>query len=214
MAEEFPGLDLAGATFEPLGDEKATSETPDDSAPKRTRRQRSDAGVPRGSRSTGTTTTRKATTATVQKNIEDLFAKIAIAAAFTSPTASAVLMERGEATSAALIAIAQNHPRMMAALTKASQVGPASDLLQTLVMFGLALQVDTGRLPVEHPLANVTGVTNLYKRTHPVESDESGNGHFTRFTPPPGFGSASPITDPGHPLYSFTAGMSAANLNG
>src|SRR5438093_51010 len=126
MAEEFPGLDLSSATFESVGDEKDTTETVDDAPKPRTRRQRSDAGISRGSRAKGTTT-RRASTATVQKNIEDLFAKVAIAAAFTSPTAAAVLMERGEATSAALIAIAQNHPRMMAALSKASQVGPASD---------------------------------------------------------------------------------------
>lgn len=209
MAEEIPGLDLDGAfAFDETGEEK-TGDTP--AAPSRTRRRRSDAGVPRGSRTGATTTTRKGSSAGLAKKLEDPLAKVAMGLAFMSPTTSAVLIARGSETATALVAIAEKHPRMLAALNRAAMVGPGSDLVQTLIMMFIAMQMDMGRIPVEHPLAGLMGVADLYRRTHPVVTDENGEGTFSTFTPPPGFGSAPLITDPGHPLYSFSAGRGASS---
>lgn len=215
MVEEFPGLDLDNATFEADGGEKTTAEKPDD-APRRTRmrRERSDKGISRGARTgTATRSTKATTAAQLTKNMEDLFAKIAIVLSVQSPTAALVMVERGSANAQACVSIAQNHPRMMAALTRVSQIGPASDLIQSALMLGIALRLDSGAMSHENPLAKVTGVGAYWERIHMSESN-SDDGPFTQFSPPPGFGAASsPITDPGNPLYSFAAGMGAGGLN-
>lgn len=209
MSEEIPGLDFENAVpFDESGEEK-TGDTPQTPSG-RTRRRRSDAGVPRGSRAGGGTTTRKGSTAGLAKKLEDPLAKFAMGIAFTSPTASAVLIARGSETAAALVAIAEKHPRMLAALNRAAMVGPASDLIQTVMMLGIAVQMDAGRITEDNPLANVTGVADLYRRTHPVVAQENGEAAYEMFTAPPGFGSAPLITDPGHPLYSFSAGRGAS----
>jgi hypothetical protein len=213
VAEEFPGLDLDNATFEVDGAEKVTVEKADDAAPRRTRmrRQRSDAGIPRGTRS-GTRVTKTASAATLTKNVEDLFAKIAIVLSVQSPTAALVMVERGSTNAQALVTIAQNHPRMMAALTRVSQIGPASDLIQTGLMVGIALRLDAGAMSHENPLAKVTGVGAFWERIHMSEGNPD-DGPFQQFTPPPGFGAASSPMDPGNPLFSFAAGNGAAGLN-
>jgi hypothetical protein len=215
MAEEFPGLDLDNATFEVDGVEKVTAEKPDD-APRRTRmrRQRSDAGIPRGTRNGSTRASKTATPAQLTKNLEDLFAKIAMVLSVQSPTAALVMVDRGTANAQALVTIAQSHPRMMAALTRASQIGPASDLIQTGIMLVVALRLDAGVMSHENPLAKVTGVGAYWERLHLSDLETTDDGPFAGFTPPPGFGAASsPITDPGNPLYSFAAGQGAAGLN-
>lgn len=212
MADDIPGVDFNSATFEP-----ADEGLPDDAPERtRTRKKRSDAGVPRGSRSG--TTTRRPSASSNAKLIEELtdpIAKLAVALAFQSPTAAGVLVSRGEATAKALVTIAETRPRMLAALKRVSQVGPASELAQTGVMLFIAIQMDIGRIPPEHPLAIATGVASLYAQTHPVETLEDNTGIFGNFTPPPGFVDrpAGP-TDPGHPLYSFTAGPGANSLLG
>ncbi len=213
MADSFPGIDFSDATFETDGEEKSGDTTTAD-PPKRTRRQRSDAGVPRGPRNgSGTTATRKTSTNKLAAELVDPIAKIAMGMAFTSPTAASVLITRGENTATALVAIAEKHPRMLAALQKASQIGPASDLVQTAVMLIIAVQVDLGRIDPQHPLAGVTGVTDLYAQSHPVEVQEDGTGAFGMFQPPPGFGDGPPgPNNPGHPFYSFQAGVGAGSL--
>lgn len=214
MADEIPGIDFDSATFDPTGDEKSG---PESAAPNRTRKPRSDKGVPRGSRAAGTTTTRRSATSSARlaEQLSDPIAKLAMGLAFQSPTASAVMITRADETAKALVAIAENHPRMLAALQKVSKVGPASDLLQTAAMLVIALQVDFGRLPPEHPLAAASGVTSLFAQTHPVETPEDNNtpGFFGTFTPPPGFGDGPPgPNNPGHPMYSFRAQMGANRI--
>lgn len=212
MADEFPGIDFSDATFEQDGNEKS-GDTTTTEAPTRTRKPRSDKGVPRGSRS-GTTAPRRSTgTAKLAQDLADPIAKLAMGIAFQSPTAAAVLITRGDETAKALVAIAEKHPRMLAALQRVSQVGPASDLVQTGVMLVIALQLDMGRLQPSHPLASLTGVTALFEQTHAVEVQEDGSGQFAMFTPPPGFGDGPPGPDnPGHPFYSFRAGSGAQSL--
>lgn len=212
MAEDgFPGINFADATFEADGEEK-TGDTPSTDAPAKTRRRRSDAGVPRGSRST-TAAPRKPASSKLAADIADPIAKLAMGLAFQSPTAAAVLITRGDETAKALVAIAEKHPRMLAALQRVSQVGPATDLVQTGVMLLIAVQMDMGRIPPDHPLASLTGVSQLFLQTHSVEPQEDGTNVFPVFTPPPGFGDGPPgPNNPGHPRYSFTAGRGAGSM--
>src|SRR3954466_869012 len=105
MGDEFPPIDFSDATFESTGEEK-TGDTTTEAAPKRTRRQRSDAGVPRGPRSSsGSSAPRKSSTnsARLVAELTDPIAKIAMGMAFQSPTAAAVLITRGENTAQAMV---------------------------------------------------------------------------------------------------------------
>jgi hypothetical protein len=134
--------------------------------------------------------------------------------AMVSPTMSAVLVTRGENTAKAMVSIAEKHPKMLAALQRASQIGPATDLAQTVLMMLIGLQMDLGRIPPTHPLAALTGVAALYDELHPSTPDMGmPGGPYSVFEAPPGFGSTPNATDPTHPLFSFTAGVGASHLD-
>lgn len=144
-----------GATFEDL--------TPEDETPKRTRRPRSDKGVPRG---TGTRRTGSRNKVLVDELLVG-WAGFSTAFAMTLPTVSAVMLTRGEQTMTALVGIAGNNPRMLAALKKASKVGPAMELGRTVAEILVAASLDSGRMPPEHPMAILLGVADLYRQVHP-----------------------------------------------
>lgn len=162
-----------------------------------------------GSTSKGTNTRAPANSRLAQELLDPL-AKIAMALSFTAPTASAVLIERGEKTATALVGIAAGHPKMLAALQRATKVGPAADLVETAIMMAIAVSLDMGRIPPEHPLAGLTGVGALYQAVHPEAA--AAAPQMSDLGPPP-FASPSPdITDPHHPMYSFTAGNGAGSV--
>jgi hypothetical protein len=120
----------------------------------------------------------------------DPIAKVAAAAAFAAPTLACVLIERGETTARALVAIAEDRPKMLAALENVSKVGPVSDLAETIVLAVIAAALDMGRLPIDHPLAVLTGNTARYVKMHP---DAANAG-----PPPPPFPFTVPT--PGMPV--------------
>jgi hypothetical protein len=97
----------------------------------------------------------------------DPLAKLAQGVAFAAPTVACVLIDRGEATARALVAIAEDKPRMLAALENVSKVGPVTDLAETLLCLVIAASLDTGRMPPTHPLAVLTGNTERYVKMHP-----------------------------------------------
>lgn len=182
------------ATFEDLP-------SPDD-APTRTRKPRADKGQPRGPRGGPRATTRSK----LATDLLDPLAKFAQVFTFVAPTVSAVIISRGEKVTTALVEIAKDHPRMMAALQRASQIGPASDLIEFAAMIFIAGAMDFGRIPPEHPLGVITGVSHFYHMTHQMPdtqttSGESPNGAGFVMTPPPPL-----MNDPRHPVYSFQAG--------
>lgn len=114
----------------------------------------------------------------------DPIAKLAIPLSFTLPTVAAVLVTRGEATAVAIVALAADHPRMLAALEKVSKVGPATDLAETGIMLVIAASLDLGKLPREHPLAMLTGVGGLYDQTHPKPPTDNGQVFHAPFPSP------------------------------
>lgn len=192
----LPDLDAlaASATFE-------DAVPPPDDAPTRTRKPRADKGQPRGPRGGPRASTR----GKLATDLLDPLAKLAQGLAFVAPTVSAVIISRGEKVTTALVEIAKDHPKMMAALQRASQIGPASDLVEFGFMLFIAGAMDFGRIPPNHPLGMITGVTHYYHQTHPADStpvpggDSSEQGFIT--TPPPPL-----MNDPRHPIYSFQAG--------
>lgn len=199
MAETsaLPDLDTlaASATFE-------DAVPPPDDAPTRTRKPRADKGQPRGPRGGPRASTR----GKLATDLLDPLAKLAQGLAFVAPTVSAVIISRGEKVTTALVEIAKDHPKMMAALQRASQIGPASDLVEFGFMLFIAGAMDFGRIPPNHPLGMITGVTHLYHQTHQMPdtqptSGESNDATSFVVTPPPPL-----MNDPRHPVYSFQAG--------
>lgn len=156
---ELPDLpDLSTATLEDVDDQ-----------PTRTRKPRSDKGKPRGPRGTGSTSGRRSKSAIVSQITEDLlvpYAGLAASLALVAPTMSGVLLSRGEETVGAVVSLAAKNPKMLAALQKASQVGPAVKIAETLLMVGIAGAMDFGRMPPEHPLGMALGVSAVYAETH------------------------------------------------
>jgi hypothetical protein len=117
----------------------------------------------------------------------DPIAKLATAVMFAAPTVACVLIDRGESTAKALVAIAEDHPRMLAALENVSKVGPVTDLAETALCLLIAASLDTGRMPPEHPLAVVTGNTARYMKMHPEKLTEQAAPPFPPFPfPVPG----------------------------
>lgn len=216
------GLDLDSVSFENIPD----LDNPDTSGetPKtRQRRTRSDAGKPRGPRGSGgsTTTTGSISKAASNKLADELldpWAKLAKGLAFTSPTTSAVLIARGEATTSALVRIAEKHPKMLKALQNVGQIGPGSDIAETLVMVAVALQIDSGRMPPTHPIAAAMGVSAIHKEMFGdtvttddgiefvVASAPATNG--TEFTPVSYGRQQFDAANPQDPRFSFQAGQS------
>lgn len=150
---------------------------------------------------------RTPTNSRLAQELLDPLAKIAMALSFTAPTASAVLIERGEKTATALVGIAAGHPKMLAALQRATKVGPAADLVETAIMMAIAVSLDLGRIPPDHPLAGLTGVGALYAAVHP-EAQQGGPQYMTE--PPPYTTPSGDMSSPHHPMYSFTAGNGAS----
>lgn len=124
----------------------------------------------------------------------DPMAKLAMGLAFALPTVAAVLMERGEVTARAIVDIAADHPRMLAALEKVSTAAAATELVQTGAMILIAASLDTGRMPAEHPVAALTGVAGLYARVHPESPAQSPNG-----AAPGGYTIPFPVPGPPRP---------------
>lgn len=117
----------------------------------------------------------------------DPIAKLATAVMFAAPTVACVLIDRGESTARALVAIAEDHPRMLAALENVSKVGPITDLAETALCLLIAASLDTGRMPPEHPLAVVTGNSARYMKMHPEKLMEQSGAPFPPFPfPVPG----------------------------
>lgn len=191
-AVEFPSLDAASVE----------TDTPEDAPTTRTRRRRSDAGKTRGPR--GSSTPRTPGTPRANKSQKQLeldlmlpMATLAKALSFTLPTVGAVILARGETTSRALVAYAQNHPKMLAALQAASNVGPAGEVIETIAMVIIAANLDLGKMDPANPVAQLTGVTAIYAEMHgymqqPPPQSEDGDeeeappfGGFDNITPAP-----------------------------
>jgi hypothetical protein len=162
---------LASATDEPI--EVPEFESPDDSddSVSRTRKPRSDKGKTRGPRG-GTTTATRGRSTSDKKLADDLlnpWGKGIKAVAFAAPTLAAVMTQQAETTMTAIVSLAS--PKMKAALTKVSRIGPGADLVEAIAMMIVAGAMDFGRIPPASPIAIVTGVQQFYDLVHPPEQD-------------------------------------------
>lgn len=217
---EFPSL--SDVRTEPLSDGEAF--TPEEKP--KTRRRRSDAGQPRGTRSAP----RATNTAKLEKELLTPIAMVARAVSFSLPTVGAVLIARGEVTAKGIVAFAQGHPKMLEALGKVGKVGPATEVAETVAMVIIAANVDLQKMHPEHPVAVLTGVSSIHHEIHghmrqaqdeqtkesaEAPEDFTPNDAFANIPPPPdyimeGYNADGTYTAPGA---TFRAGQSAAMRN-
>lgn len=170
----FEGVDLDNVDYH-------TQDTPQ----RTTRKPRSDKGQPR--------TRGRVSNKQIAEDLLVPVAFIAQGLAVITPTGSAVLLKRSESMTQSLVSLAS--PKMLAALKKASKIGPGVDLGRGIVEFFIAMMLDLGRIPPEHPLAMVTHVTDIYLELHPELMQSPDNnvypmnggfpnqGGFTPFAP-------------------------------
>lgn len=169
--------------------------------PEKTRKPRSDKGVPRGPRGTssGRSTDKKLTEQLLEPFVDatNLLAPIA-------PTAAQVMALRAERTITSVVTLTANMPKVRAALVKGAKISHAVELGLTLAMILLAFGLDFGRvdphsllpMSIKHTEkdsnGNKTVVTlfDLYVNAHPevVQQDATTDGF--RYEPPPGFTNA------------------------
>lgn len=149
--------------------------------------------------------------------LADPMTKLAAAVSFALPTTGAVIGHRAAVTSTALVRYAADKPRMLAALKRVSNVGPASELVETLAMVIIAAQLDIGKLDPNHPLPTLTGVSRIHTdiRGHiaDVQREQQMAETIASFgAPPPGWDPMN-FSDPANPMFSFQAGSGAAMRN-
>lgn len=170
--EEIPDIDLSSLQIDEV------EEKP------RTRRTRSDAGQPRG--------TRRGDGA-LQTQLLIPWAGITTAVSAALPMTGFVLENRGEPTVKALVDWSADHPKMKAALKTVAKAGPASELVQTFALVMMAVAMETGRIPVDNTLARRLQMTDMFYEFHPdrapegyAESRAAAPNTDTPFTAPPG----------------------------
>ena len=165
ISEELPtdlDLDFSGLEIE-------------EDTPKRTRKPRADAGKPRG---------RRPSNAALKSQLLVPWATVAIAVSQPLPLLGAVMTVRGEPTIDALIGLAADHPKMMAALKTAAKAGPASELLQTGALMMIAAAIELGRIKPDMGVAQATGLTSMYYELHPDQIPQEDNPPEFPFTAP------------------------------
>lgn len=132
------------------------------------RRTRSDKGVPRGPRGTGT----RSTGSRDKKLAEDLlgpWAKAIKIVAVPFPTVAAVMAERGEKATEGIVALAS--PKLKEKLAKVSKTAPALDLAEIVGMLIVALLLDLQKLNPDAPLVLFSGVREHFDATHDVHQE-------------------------------------------
>lgn len=170
--EEMPDLptdldlDLSGLEIE-------------EETPKRTRKPRADAGKPRG---------RRPSNSALKSQLLVPWATVALAVSQPLPLVGAVMTVRGEPTIDALLSLAADHPKMMAALKTAAKAGPASELLQTGALMLMAAMIEIGRIKPDVGVAQATGLTGMYYEIHPDQAPEQETPEFPFSSMPPGMG--------------------------
>lgn len=90
--------------------------------------------------------------------LADPFIKFGSVAAFAAPTTGAVIVDRAQVTSEALVRFAADKPRLLASLKRAGDVGPVSDMIQTVIMIAIALKVDSQSVDPNSPIVRLSGV--------------------------------------------------------
>lgn len=151
-------------------------ESSDDDVPAKTRKPRSDKGVPRGTRASGG---RPSKSTSLKKLADDLlvpWGMLWAGASMSTPTLSAVMLARGEKTVDAVVSMAAEHPRMLKALQRGAKLGPATVIAETLFTGIIAAGMDFGRIPPDSPVGMATGLSEVYAQTHqPLDAQDIPN---------------------------------------
>jgi hypothetical protein len=152
--------------------------------------------------------------AAVEADMVLFMAQLGMVAAVRFPTVGMVAGVRGEPTARAMVTACKNSPRMLAAMQRASTVGPLFELATTGVMLVAAVALDTGRAQVTDPIAIITGVADLHRMVNP-NAGQAEDPVVPPFGMPSGpVDDAPPFTtqnvtgdigDPDHVRYSFAA---------
>lgn len=140
---------------------------PTEDKPVRTRKPRSDKGVPRGARGP-----RGSRSTSDKKLAEDLlgpWAKSIKVVAVPFPTLAAVMAEQGEKATEGIVALAT--PKMKAALAKASKAAPVLDLAEIIGMMIVAVLLDIQKLNPDAPLVLFSGVRKHFDMTHEMHQE-------------------------------------------
>lgn len=141
---------------------------PTEDNPVRTRKPRSDKGVPRGTRGPrGSSNSSKD-----KKLADDLlgpWAKSIKVVAVPFPTLAAVMAESGEKATEGIVALAS--PKMKAALAKVSKASPALDLAEIIGMMIVAILLDIQKLNPDAPLVLFSGVRRHFDATHEMHQE-------------------------------------------
>jgi hypothetical protein len=168
---------------EEVDDFPAFDELEPETTPKRTRKPRDPNAAPR---------TRTTSDAKLAQELLEPMAMLGQAVSFMSPTAGAVVIARGEATTTALVKFAKGHPKMLAALRSASKASPIAELAQTVAMIVIAFQLDLGAIQPTAPIAVLSGVSNIFSEmqeyTTPagvMDNPPTVGGNFENISPPP-----------------------------
>lgn len=176
-ADEFPPFDAA----ELIGEDDPGVDKPRTS---RTRKPRADAGKPRAARQTST--------AKLAKDLIPVVAMLGQGAAFLLPTVGAVLITQCDVITNSLAKMAEGNPRLKAALTKSTAIGPSADLIKVVVMCVIAAQLDMQAMDPAHPVARLSGVSAIHEEMLAemgVQSEAANDGGFGDFNntsaPPP-----------------------------
>lgn len=160
MSEDVGVLALDQAGDFPAFEE--TDDTPEESAPRK-RRTRADSGKPRAPRATST--------AKLATELAEPIVIIGSMLAMTMPTAGTVVSMRAEETAKALVKMAEKRPKMLAALKRMSEVGPAGELVQTVIMVIVAAQIDAERARPDSVIAQAVGVTPIWMELNQALED-------------------------------------------
>lgn len=198
----------------PAFDESDDVEPVEESAPRK-RRTRADSGKPRAPRATSTTK--------LAQELAEPIVIIGSMLAMTMPTAGTVVSVRAEETAKALVKMAEKRPKMLAALKRMSEVGPAGEIVQTIIMVVIAAQIDAERARPDSVIAQAVGVTPIWMELNqalqdvrsempePSPMNDGGFGNFDMPAPPDiaGYDEDGIFTAP--PM--FTAGKGAGSRN-
>lgn len=144
-----------------------TIDQPTEDKPARTRKPRSDKGIPRGARgarSTGSSRDKK-----LAEDLLGPWAKSIKVVAVPFPTLAAVMAETGEKATEGIVSLAT--PKMKEALAKASKAAPILDLAEIIGMMIVAVLLDIQKLNPDAPLVLFSGVRKHFDATHEMHQE-------------------------------------------
>lgn len=127
----------------------------------------------------------------VQADLQEQADMLAGIMSLRLPVTAVYTGERSPKAIEALLNIARKRPKMLEALEKASDSFDAISIGKFVIGFGVAFQIDTGRLAPDSFPAMATGVTEVFvKNFTDSDGDENGNvmsmpepAHAVRFQP-------------------------------